>query len=75
MRFWYFWGRREAAARGDTGGLKAGMGGGFVQTCSVNSEMGTGELQFEHLTVGRICEIRSGAWVGRRSWAIRSVGA
>lgn len=49
--------------RGDIGGLaagKAGTGGTSAQTWSPRSAMGTGWLQFEHLTVGRIWEMRAG---------------
>jgi hypothetical protein len=47
------WGRRKAAAAGETDGIgKVGTGGGLVQTWSPSSDRGTGLLQFEHLTVG-----------------------
>lgn len=47
------------AERGDSGGL--GNGGTGAQTWSPSSVMATGWLQLEHLTVGRICEMRSEA--------------
>lgn len=61
------------AERGETRDLRAGTGGVGSQTWSPSSWMGTGWLQFEHLTVGRICEMRPGTAAGLRSWAIRNV--
>ena len=56
--------------------LAAGMGGTAAQTCSPSDEMGTGWLQLEHLTVGRICDMRVGSGPGAASEdAITSVGA
>ena len=59
---WSLVGRRAATDRGDCGGLSAGIwgtGGTGAQTWLSSSEMLTGWLQVEHLTVGRIWEIRS----------------
>ena len=54
--------------------LAAGIVGTAEQTCSPSSEMGTGWLHVEHLTVGRICDMRVGSGPGAlREDAITSV--
>ena len=75
MMFWYLPCIKEAVV-GDWGGfaLAARVGGGR-QTWSPSSAMGTGWLQFEHLTVGSIWEIRPGSGpAGESSEAIKRVG-
>ena len=59
MMFWYLDFMNDAEV-GDMGGFSfaAGSGGTLGQTRSPRFAMGTGWLQFEHLTVGRTCEIR-----------------
>ena len=76
MSFWYFAWKKEAEV-GDMGGfwLAAGIAGGAVQTCSPSSAMGTGWWHVEHLTDGRIWDMRPGSGPATaREDAIRSVG-
>lgn len=55
--------------------LAAGMTGGALQMWSPSSAMGTGWLHVEHLTAGRIWEMRPGSGPATvRDEAIRSVG-
>ena len=44
-----------------------------AHTWSPSSDMGTGALQFEHFTVGRIWEMRSEPGAGATNWAIKRV--
>jgi len=46
------------------------------QTCSPSSVRGTGALQFEHLTEGRSCDMRSAGFAGASSiWYSSSASA
>lgn len=64
-------GSSDAAAAGETAGFGregvagvvagAGAGDAGAQTWSPSSLRGTGRLQLEHLTFGKICEMRPGA--------------
>jgi hypothetical protein len=75
MRFWYFCWKKEGEV-GDMGGFgdAAGIDEEGLQTWSPSSAMGTGWLQVEHLTVGRIWDILPGSGRGAARVCAMAVG-